>query len=444
MVDNGEIDPAKSADVLELGRPPLTRRGLLVGLIVAIVAAAVAVPAVVVLTGDSPPPAAAAVPSPTGLASGSPDGPQAQAYLKIGESLKAMTKAMEAGDEAGFVAPAADKKVRAALAGRFRSLRALKPTFFELGIDSGPSSGRTVGGFQEYGYTVALRQCFVVDPCAVDKLVFQTTWRDSAAGWRMVGIATTKPDDYGPQPWEISTLTAYVGSRAMVAAPKAYAAQARAFLPAAERAAKIADKYAFDSKPDRYVVYVAGPAEWRKWFAGGQEDWVIGYAIETTAIRSDIVLRADAIDSGDAEALMKHEMGHVAMRGVSHPSGNAVWWLIEGIAEYVEWDGRGLGAYDGRQNVRRFLREKRFAGDPALVAPTDDPDDWEVNADYGIGFYYTRCIADRFGQDRLLAFTEAVLQDGDVVAPAATNTLGGSWPDITKRCLTYTKRAVGL
>ncbi|HEV7708123.1 MAG TPA: hypothetical protein VGP16_08015, partial [Asanoa sp.] len=249
--------------------------------------------------------------SPSGLASGSPEGPQAQADLKIGESLKAMTKAMEAGDEAGFVAPAADK-------------------------------------------------------------------------------------------------------------------------------------YVFDRKPDRYLVYVAGPAEWKKWFGGGQEDWVIGYAIETTENRSDIVLRADEIDGGDAEALMKHEMGHVATRGVPHPSGNAVWWLIEGIAEYVEWDGRGLGGYDGRQDVRRFLREKRFAGDPALVAPTDDPDDWEVNADYGIGFYYTRCIADRFGQDRLLAFTEAVLHDGDVVAPAATNTLGGSWPDITKRCLTYTKRAVGL
>jgi hypothetical protein len=79
-----------------------------------------------------------------------------------------------------------------------------------------------------------------------------------------------------------------------------------------------------------------------------------------------------------------------------------------------------------------------------LVGSPSDPDDWEVNADYGIGFYYTRCIADRFGQARLLAFTEAVLHDGDVVAPAATNALGGSWPDITKRCLTYTKRAVGL
>lgn len=72
-----------------------------------------------------------------------------------------------------------------------------------------------------------------------------------------------------------------------------------------------------------------------------------------------------------------------------------------------------------------------------MVTPNDDATDWEIDGAYGIGFYYIRCIADRYGHKKMLSFSEALLRDKKPAALAAVDTLGGSWPDISKRCLAY-------
>jgi hypothetical protein len=433
--------------------PRRRRRGLLVGLLVAVAAVAVAVPAVIVLTAGSPavPAAAAASASPSaspGRSPGPGDPPEvalAWARDRIQESLASMSKALPSGDLAGFVAPAANRTVRGNLETRFRSLRAMRVAIFELSLDSGPFKGRTVGGFQEWGFTVALRHCFLAVDCTPDTLLVDTTWLDSADGYRMTAIGTSKGGQTGPHPWEVSTLTTAVGSRAVVAAPTAYAARARAFLPAAERAAKIADKYVLGEKPDRYIVYLAGPTEWKKWFGGGQASWVVGYENPSTPTRSDVVLKVEAIANGDAEAVLKHELGHVAtLTNRDYDAfGGATWWVTEGIAEYIEWDGRSPADYDRRGDVRRYLREKRFRGDPALLVPPPGATDWEVSGAYGIAYYYNRCVADVYRKDNLLPFVDNMLRGRQSAAEAAHNVLGQEWPAVTKRCLAYTKKAVG-
>ncbi|GAA1868756.1 hypothetical protein GCM10009687_40580 [Asanoa iriomotensis] len=423
---------------------------MLLALSGAVVAVALAVPAAIAWTSAKPSqPAAAASPSPTAAASPKagdpPEARLAWARERIRETLAEMSAAMMSGDRAAFTAAAGDTATRAALDQRFRSLRALKIVYFSLALDSGPFKGRIVDGRQEWGFTVALDHCLGGPQCSIDKLLIETTWRDSDDGFRIVGIGTANADQNGPHPWEVSTLTAAVGSRAVVAAPPAYVAQARAFLPVAERAAKIADKYRLDGTNGTYIVYLAGQKEWQTWFGGNLKDWVVGYAIPATERRSDIVLRFDAIASGDAESVMKHEMGHVATlagRDYNQFQG-PIWWATEGIAEHIAWDGRSNNAYDGRQAVRRYLREKQFAGDPAMVMPNDDAADWEIDGAYGIGFYYIRCIADRYGPEKMLAFSEAMLRGEKPAAQAAADVLGGSWPDISKRCLAYTRDAVG-
>jgi len=437
--------------------PPPRRRGLLAGSIVALAVAAVAAPVVIVLRSDgsAPPPAAAvtpsSTPSPTPYAASSPrpgDPPEIElAWVseRLTEQLHGMNDAMHAGDLARFVAPAADKSVRGELERRFRSLRAMRVSGFELRIVRGPALVRTVAGRPEWGATVALYHCFVVRGCTPEKVEIDMAWQDTPAGYRVKRISSVTLTKHTPQPWEATTLVTAIGSRAMVAAPAAYAARARAFLPAAERAAKTADRYVLGPKPDRYIVYLAGPAEWKKWFGGGQVDWAAGIALPVTTNRSDIVLRADVISSADAEQVMKHEMGHVAtLAGRDYRLiSDARWWLTEGIAEYIQWDGRTLRAYDRASAVRRFIREKRYTGELDELGPGAKTPDWQVAAQYGLGFNATRCIADQFGHAKLMAFTDGVLRGGRAPADEAATSLGVPWPQVTKRCLTYTRDAVG-
>jgi hypothetical protein len=437
--------------------PPRRKRGLLVGLVIALVVLLLGVPAVIVLTSGSPGPAAtAATPAasisstpaagpPASPKTGDPDGVRyAWAAGQIKDTLAGMTKAMRAGDLATFVAAGADKKVRAELDRRFRSLRAMKVAEFEMTIDSGPFNEKKVGGFSEWGVAVQIRHCFVVAGCDPDSVLIDTAWRDSPAGYRMVKISTISAENHGPNPWEVSLLTAAVGSRAIVAAPKQYAAQARAFLPAAERAAKIADKYVLGDKPDRYIIYLAGPADWKKWF-GGSEDWAIGFAVPATEKRSDIVLRMDEISGGYAESVMKHEMGHVAtLAGREyHDYYGENWWLTEGIAEFIEWDGRGISGYDRRQSARRSVSEKKFTGNLEKLVPADNAADWQIDAAYGLGFYATSCISDQYGHAKLMKFAEQVLRAGRPSEVVSDEVFKTEWSTVTKRCFTYTKQKIG-
>ncbi|SNT58247.1 hypothetical protein SAMN05421812_110279 [Asanoa hainanensis] len=436
---------------------PKRKRGLLVGLVVTLVLVLLAVPAFLVLgSGGGDEPATAAAPSPSATPAASPTGPPASpkpgdppyvafgwAKASIYQSLTDMSTAYEANNLAGFLKPVADKKLRAELERRFKSLRAMKVTNLQLTADSGPFDDKKVGGWSEWGVTVAINHCFVVATCEPDRMLVDTAWRDSPSGYRLVKWSGVK-DLRGPQPWEVSNLTAAVGSRAIVAAPKALASRARSFLPAAERAAKIADKYVLGRKPDRYVIYLAGPSDWKKWF-GGSEDWAIGFAIPASEERSDIVLRAEEISGGYAESVMKHEMGHVAtLAGRDYRDYNGEnWWLTEGIAEYIEWDGRSVGSYDRKLSSRKFLREKSYKGDLEKLVPDDDAPDWQIDAAYGLAYYATRCVADQYGHKKLMKFADQVLRNGRPSEAESPVILGADWKTVSKRCLAYTKQKVG-
>jgi hypothetical protein len=122
---------------------------------------------------------------------------------------------------------------------------------------------------------------------------------------------------------------------------------------------------------------------------------------------------------------------------------NERWWLTEGIAEYIQEDGRALGRYDGRYSVRRYLRERTWRGDLDGLTPADKDKDWEVGAKYGLAYYGTRCIGDRFGRDKLLEFVDMVLRNSLNAEVAADSVLGKPWATVEKDCLAYTREAAG-
>ncbi|MEV4618465.1 hypothetical protein AB0J74_07060 [Asanoa sp. NPDC049573] len=452
------VQPGQPLPVAGLTPPPKRRRGLIVGLVVAFLVLLLEVSTVVVIATGDPAPSAVAAPMATATPAAAPTGPPpspkpgdsenvrfAWALDQIRTSLATMTKGMRDGNLGAFVKPAADKKVRAELDRRFRSLRAMKVAGFDLSVDSGPVNEKKVGGFSQWNVRVGMAHCFAVATCKPSTAVFDTVWRDSPTGYRMTKISAIEADANGPHPWEVSALTAAVGKRAVVAAPKNYAAKARAFLPLAERAAKTADKYVLGDKPDRYVVYLAGPAEWKKWF-GGSEDWAVGFAIPATRTRSDIVLRMEDLSSSYAESVLKHEMGHVATlsgRDYRAHTGDD-WWLTEGIAEFIEWDKRGVAAYDRKQSSRRLIRERKFTGNLEKLVPDDDAPDWQIDAAYGLGYYATSCIAAQYGHKKLMTFVDQLLREGRPASVVSDQYLGVPWPTVTKRCFTYTKQKLGV
>ena len=50
--------------------------------------------------------------------------------------------------------------------------------------------------------------------------------------------------------------------------------------------------------PDRYRIFYAGRAEWRRWYGGGRPRWTAGYAVTVGDGRHEVVLNAAGLVAG--------------------------------------------------------------------------------------------------------------------------------------------------
>jgi hypothetical protein len=365
---------------------------------------------------------------------------------QIKTALDAQTTALLAGDRKGFLA-AADPKARK-LAGeldrRFGSLRELQVTQYSQRIVSGPTRTEGPGGRTEWKIRVQLQYCFVIKACEPDPVLLDSEWAETSAGLRMESLGQTASDENGPRPWEISQLQAAVGTRAVVATTGQYAARLPSLLKQAEAAAANADRFVFGGKrPDRYRIFAAGPTEWKKWYGGDLPEWSVGFATAISDDRMEIVLNLNNIDADFVDEVMRHEMGHVATLSSDEYTHEGNFWLIEGIAEYIQEYGRPVGRYDGRLAVRRYLREDKWDGAVNVTEPTASTPDWQVGAKYGISYYAMRRLGERFGQAKLLEFFRAVVREGVVLDTAARRLGGVSWASLNADCARYIRRQAG-
>ena len=91
------------------------------------------------------------------------------------------------------------------------------------------------------------------------------------AGVRLVAVEPSLSTADGPRPWEVDELvraapaSGWSSRRRRGTAPRPAPACSRE----AERAATVADRYAVGGRrPARYLVFFAGPAEWKRWYGG--------------------------------------------------------------------------------------------------------------------------------------------------------------------------------
>src|SRR5262249_49343330 len=187
--------------------------------------------------------------------------------------------------------------------------------------------------------------------------------------------------------------------------------------------------------PERYLVYLAGPDEWSRWYGVSQPAWVAGYAMPVGDDDTEIILNAVKVDPGDVRDTLRHEFAHVVTLAGVRRSYTPRWWLVEGIAEYVRMVDRPLRGYRGWAAARRYIHSGQWSGSivqdqpPPLTVSTD-----EADGRYGIAFLAVRCLADRYGADRMLSFFNAVVRLGGDPDEASVTGFGAPWDVVAAGC----------
>ncbi|WP_245716448.1 hypothetical protein [Micromonospora humi] len=353
--------------------------------------------------------------------------------------LDRQAAALLGGDRTGFLA-VAEPAARPALTKRYTALRALRVTVWRPAADGVPVA--VDGRPGEWRLPVTVGYCFVVPGCAPSTTGLGTRWRLVGEQPLLLAVEPSRTDPTGVRPWAVNDLAVAVGKRALVATTPAHRAKLPGLLAQAEAAARVADRYAVGSPPDRYLVYYAGRAEWQRWYGGGRPKWTAGYAVGVGGGRHDVVLNAQSLAPGGVDDLLRHELTHASSLPDQGYADHADWWLVEGLAEYAGTDGQPVDRYDGLAEVRKLVRGD-WAGRLDTVAPADDATDDRVGGAYGVGYLAVRHLVDRYGEQRVLDFFRAVVHQRRSPAEAADEVFGDPWSMLHDDCVAYVRSAVG-
>jgi hypothetical protein len=339
--------------------------------------------------------------------------------LRIYSSLRAMKAVGVTMTVAGSPVRVADEAQGAPIAGGV-------PFGGRRGGDTGPPDGR-------WRATVELGFCAAVDGCVRAPTKVQTEWTVTGTSVRLVAYPFST--DRGPRPWEANDLRAVVGDRVVVAGTSRTSGRLSAVLATAERAAVRADRYAlWRPAPTRYMVYLADPDEWTAWYGGKQAPWVAGFAMPLAPDYTEIVLNATRVDATESLDTLTHEFAHVTtLAGVSRNYSDT-WVLVEGVAEYAAHAGESPQAYRWLGGTRSYVRGGQWSGTAALSAPEESSTVGDATGRYGAAYLAVRRIAERYGEERMWSFFDAVVRSAESPEKAAPRVLGAEWVAVAADC----------
>ncbi len=363
---------------------------------------------------------------------------------RIQEALTRQSLALLAGNEPAFLA-IGEASVQPELRRRYAVLRAMQVSGWDEKLVSGPAPLVDAANPLRWRVGVRLRYCLVVRGCTpASGTVAQSEWSEAGGKLLLTALVPSPATEMGPRPWEVTDLQVAVGARVIVAAPTALASRLPGVLAAAEKAAAVADPYArWNPPPGRYLVFLAGPDEWSRWYSVRQSPWVGAYAMRIDPGSTEIVVNAQRVTNDAVRDTLSHEFSHVVTLAGVNRDYSQKWWLTEGIAEYIRMAGRPASTYPGLTATRRYVTSGRWNGDVAIT----DPPTASVPADdasgrYGVAFLALRHIAERYGEEKLLAFFDATVRRGTSPADAAHTILGISWADLSADCAKSVRRAI--
>jgi hypothetical protein len=356
-------------------------------------------------------------------------------------ALRAQAEALVKGDQEAFLAPAdpAKRDLVSELTRRFKVLRAMGIGSYQQRISAAPDED----GTRAWRMETELSYCFG-QGCTLTDLPVETGWAYRSGKLLLTGLEDSAEDWNGPRPWEVTDLSVKTGSRVVVAAAKANAWRLDEAVRAADRAAKVADSFAeWHPAPTRFVIFLAGPAEWRKWYGKSEPSWAAAWTVPVGTYESEVVVRTEVVRQSSLEDLLSHELTHVtSLAGDRDGVNSANWWLIEGIADYAAFGTRPNSQYDALAPVRRFVQGGRFRNDVAVSPPTDSAALEDAAARYGVAFLAVRHLAEKYGKPKMLTFFGKVVHDDDSLDVASRAAFGTPWTTVNADCVRYVKTVV--
>ncbi|GAA4710988.1 hypothetical protein [Phytohabitans rumicis] len=352
---------------------------------------------------------------------------------RIQAALTEQAAALIAGDERGFLAAAEPgSPAVAVLRQQFHSLRALKVAIWVPEITEEPEQD---AGELKVGVTV--NHCFVVAACEPAPALFETRWVDRDGTVRIVAVQASQRG--GPRPWEVSALRAAVGQRTVVATTPAQRGQLTVLSREAEKAAAVADKYAVGgTKPERYLIFYAGDAEWKRWYGGAPSAWAAGFAAPTGMGPHHVVIKAKGLHATVLDDVLRHEMTHVSSLPFDGGYTQSKWWLVEGIAEHASLAGQPLGRYNDLPAVRKLVQGGWKGPLPESAPPAKATRD-QAGGAYGVSLLAVHRLVERFGMAKMLAFFKAAVHDDKALESASMEQFGQPWKAVHADCVSYVR-----
>ena len=214
-------------------------------------------------------------------------------------------------------------------------------------------------------------------------------------------------------------------------------------LQTVEKAAAIADRYAagLRNPQERYRVFLADRKAWSHWY-GGAVPSHYAYQVPLEQIGTDVVLNAATTlgEDHDLQGILTYQFGRVVtLDGIrSHRPGTA--WLAEGLARYIQAD-----ADPARHTLSAIDMAAAFRGGrkPTTVAlPQPDqhatPDQWGTFE--SLGHFAVDCLADTYGEEKLLTFVIRVLREARPQDDAAREVFGRPFTETDQACARWTYR----
>jgi hypothetical protein len=341
--------------------------------------------------------------------------------------------ALLAGDEVGYLSildPALTDEDKAALKRQFHSLRAMKVADWQDRVMTAtPDSGGL------WAVDLIGSACFVSAPCPQGQALSTTKWMVKG------DVATLAGWDPGrhPHPWQVDELVASAGGRTLVATTKAYEKDLARVVREADRAAAVADRFAKDKPPTRYVIYYAGPDQWNSWFRTKPPHWSAGVAVDVSSDRYEVVLNGADMTDEDMPLYLRHELGHAASLPGRVAGAEEAWWLIEGIAELAGFDSMQTRSHPGIAHADDALAKSPKGFELGEPVSADDAD--LVAGSYAVAFLAARCLSERFGEAKFVEFFHAVLHGGRKAAEAGQDIFGIAWTSLTSECADYVRSA---
>jgi hypothetical protein len=104
--------------------------------------------------------------------------------------------------------------------------------------------------------------------------------------------------------------------------------------------------------------------------------------------------------------------------------------------------GRPLATYRNLAAAKRYVTDGRWDGSVLLGEPDPTASIDEASGRYGVAFLTVRHLVERYGEERMLAFFEAVGRRDVPVEQASADVFGVSWREVAIECAAAVRRGV--